>query len=74
MSEDALAATVAALNKNIQHLSSVIENNGNKGEVVGDIMSALGASIHSLALSIHDLAEAIPPGKGESNGTPEQPG
>ena len=71
---DGLAAATAALNQTIQRLISSIENNGNKGEVVGDIMSALGASIHELAVSVHELAEAYPPGNGDVDGTPDQPG
>jgi len=71
---DALAAATASLNKTIQHLISSIESNGQKGEVVGDIMSALGASIHELAVSVHELAEAYPPGNGDVDGARDDAG
>jgi hypothetical protein len=71
---DALANAVVALNKTIHHLISSIESNGQKGEVVGDIMGGLGAAIHELAMSVHELAEAYPPGTGEADGTQQTKG
>jgi hypothetical protein len=71
---DALASATAALNQTIMRLITTVESNGQKGEVVGDIMSGLGAAIHELAVSVHELAEAYPPGNGDVDGTPDEPG
>lgn len=71
---DAVAAALASLNQSIKHLDSSISSNGNKAEVATSVIADLSAMVHELATAVHEVAEAIPPGKGIENGTPDNAG
>lgn len=71
---DALASTVIELKKSIDRLCAIVEGNGHKAEVATDVIGALSAMVHELAVAVHEVAEAIPPGKGNVDGTPDESG